>query len=50
VIVARKDFVMPTAHQLNFWPKNYVHKLDGYHFLFYCWQSWDELVEEIRIS
>ena len=49
VIVALKDFVMPTSHQLHFWPKNSIHKLDGYHFLFYGWHSWDGMIEEIII-
>lgn len=48
VIVADKDFVMPTQNQLRFWRKKKVHRLDGYHFLFYGWQNWDELFENPR--
>jgi len=45
VIVADKDFVIPTKNQLHFWRHKKVHYVDGYHFLFYYWHSWDELVE-----
>ncbi len=45
IIVADKDYVMPTRNQLHFWRKNSVQYVDGYHFLFYGWNSWDELIE-----
>lgn len=45
IIVADKDFVVPTRNQLQFWQKKHILRLDGYHFLFYGWRNWDELVE-----
>ena len=45
-LVANHDFIMPTANQLNFWPEKMVKRLDGYHFLFYSYQSWDGIVAE----
>lgn len=46
VLVADHDFIMPTANQLNYWAGKKVRQVDGYHFLFYAYQSWDELVRE----
>ncbi|MEN8200852.1 MAG: pimeloyl-ACP methyl esterase BioG family protein, partial [Thermodesulfobacteriota bacterium] len=45
-LVADHDFIMPTANQLNFWPEKMVRRVDGYHFLFYSYSSWDEIVAE----
>ncbi len=45
-LVADHDFIMPTANQLNFWPEKMVKRLDGSHFLFYSYRSWDEIVVE----
>jgi pimeloyl-[acyl-carrier protein] methyl ester esterase len=45
-LVADRDFIMPTSNQLNFWPEKMVKQLDGTHFLFYSYQSWDEIVGE----
>ncbi|MCF8055346.1 MAG: DUF452 family protein [Desulfocapsa sp.] len=45
-LVADHDFIMPTSNQLNFWPEKMVKRLDGYHFLFYSYRSWDEIVGE----
>jgi pimeloyl-[acyl-carrier protein] methyl ester esterase len=47
-LVADHDFIMPTANQLNFWPGKTVKRVDGYHFLFYSYRSWDEIVGEIE--
>ena len=49
-LVADHDFIMPTSHQLNFWPEKMVKRLDGSHFLFYSYQSWDEIVAEAEGS
>lgn len=46
VLVADHDFIMPTANQLNYWPEKKIKRVDGYHFLFYVYQSWDELAGE----
>ena len=44
VVIADKDLVVPTANQLAFWQGKEVHRIEGAHFPFYGWQSWDELV------
>ena len=43
-LVANHDYIIPTANQLNFWPKEIIQRVNGYHFLFYTYQSWDEIV------
>ena len=45
-LVAGHDFIMPTANQLKYWPEKKVRRVDGYHFLFYHYKSWDELAGE----
>ncbi len=47
-LVAEKDLVFQTSSQLRFWPKEMVKRVDGSHFLFYLYASWDELVSEGR--
>ena len=49
-LVADHDFIMPTANQLNFWPEKMVKQRSGTHFLFYSYQSWDEIVGEAEGS
>ncbi len=44
-IVAEHDFVIPTQNQLQFWPEKIVKRVDGSHFLFYAYTSWDALLE-----
>ena len=46
VVIAEKDFVLPTANQKRFWRQKSVHLVDGYHFLFYRWNSWDEMIHD----
>lgn len=46
VVIAKNDFVLPTANQERFWQKKNIHLVDGYHFLFYGWRSWDELFHD----
>ena len=43
-IVSERDLVMPTKSQLNYWPEKMVHRVDGSHFLFYDFSSWDEII------
>lgn len=45
-LIADHDFIMPTANQLNYWSEKKIRRVDAYHFLFYAYQSWDELVRE----
>jgi pimeloyl-[acyl-carrier protein] methyl ester esterase len=47
-IVAEHDFVIPTQNQLQFWPEKMVKLVDGSHFLFYAYTSWDALLEMVE--
>lgn len=44
VLVADQDLVVPTANQVAFWQGREILRVRGSHFLFYGWESWDELV------
>ncbi len=44
VVIARGDLVVPAANQLRFWQRRATRKIQGPHFPFYRWQSWEELV------
>ncbi len=44
-IVATDDYIIPTQNQLQFWTEKIVKRVDGSHFLFYAYTSWDELLE-----
>lgn len=43
-IVSSRDLIMPTKNQLRFWPEKRVTRVDGSHFLFYSYDSWDDLI------
>lgn len=45
-IVAGRDLIMPTKNQLQFWQEKRVKRVDGSHFLFYSYDSWDELIRK----
>jgi len=45
-LVGNHDYIVPTANQLNFWSKQIVRQVNGYHFLFYAYKCWDELIVE----
>lgn len=45
--VSEHDFIMPTKNQLDFWPEKIVRQIDGTHFPFYAYSSWDEIVAEV---
>ena len=47
-IIAEHDFIIPTQNQLQFWSKKIVKRVDGSHFLFYAYESWDELLAELK--
>jgi len=44
VLVADQDMVVPTANQIAFWQGRDIVRVEGAHFLFYRWNTWDELV------
>ncbi len=43
-IVAEKDFIIPCKNQLQFWNPDIVQLIAGYHFLFYAYGGWDEVL------
>ncbi len=45
IVISKKDLVIPTSNQIRFWKNNTTSLIDGYHFPFYQWESWDKLVE-----
>lgn len=44
ILVAGQDLVIPTANQIAFWQGKEILRVEGCHFLFYDWDSWDELM------
>lgn len=48
-IVADHDYVIPTGNQLQFWPEKMVERVDGSHFLFYAYSSWDEILTSATV-
>jgi biotin synthesis protein BioG len=44
VVIAGQDMVVPTANQIAFWQGREIRRVEGAHFLFYGWKSWDDLV------
>lgn len=49
-VVSEHDRIMPTKNQLNFWPEKIVRRVDGSHFLFNAYGSWDELIRSLRFE
>lgn len=45
IIVADKDFIVPTANQFRFWQEKQVTPVSGFHFLFNLWSSWEQLLD-----
>jgi biotin synthesis protein BioG len=44
IMIADHDFIVPTVNQKTFWQEHEVLRVKGGHFLFYDWNSWDELI------
>lgn len=44
IIIAEYDWIIPSAHQCNFWQGREVITVQGFHYLFSLWQSWDHLL------
>lgn len=45
VIVASRDYIVPTSHQLAFWQGRCpIVKIEGCHYPFTGWRSWAEIV------
>lgn len=50
ILIARNDRIVPTENQLAFWENSDACLLDGSHFPFYSWSSWDNLLACINTS
>jgi len=48
VIITSQDLVMPTANQLAFWQGQNILSLEGSHFPFYRWNSWETLLKALQ--
>lgn len=52
IVIGEQDLIMPTANQDAFWHGHgqgrEVRHVEGSHFLFYEWQSWDALLDALR--
>lgn len=44
IIIAEYDWVVPSENQRQFWRGKQITEIAGFHFLFYLWQSWDQLL------
>jgi biotin synthesis protein BioG len=44
IIISESDWIIPTANQLDFWDGVQIRRIPGFHFLFYNWQNWDQLL------
>jgi len=45
IIVADKDFIVPTANQFHYWQARQVTVVSGFHFLFNLFTSWEQLLD-----
>jgi biotin synthesis protein BioG len=48
IIISDNDRIVSTDHQRAFWGEGNVTIVAGSHFLFYNWQSWDDLLAAVR--
>jgi len=44
IVIAEGDLVIPAANQHRFWGRQATKTIQGPHFPFYSWQSWEGLV------
>lgn len=44
IVIAEGDLIIPAANQLRFWRRQAVKRIEGPHFPFYRWRSWEALV------
>ncbi len=45
VIISDRDYIISSENQERFWAKSNVKNVEGVHFPFYSWKSWDEIVQ-----
>jgi len=46
-VVTTRDLIMPTANQLTFWQGRAILSLEGPHFPFYRWNSWEKMLDAL---
>lgn len=46
VVIATRDYIVPTDNQRRFWGEKELHLFDGTHFPFYSWTSWDAILHD----
>jgi len=44
--ISDSDWVIPTVNQMNFWKGQNIMTIQGFHYPFLLWQSWEHLLEE----
>lgn len=47
ILIADQDLIVPTANQEAFWQGQKRRHVEGSHFLFYDWKSWDEFLDTV---
>jgi biotin synthesis protein BioG len=50
IIVSKNDSIVLTENQLQFWREKNVRLIDGTHFPFYRWDSWDAMLKDLGKS
>lgn len=45
IIISEYDWIIPSANQRRFWSGRQTIEIAGFHFLFYLWPSWDQLLQ-----
>lgn len=48
IVISDADWVIPTENQKKFWKGFSVRNLQGFHYPFLSWQSWDHLLDWLR--
>ncbi len=47
VVISSKDRIFPSRNQYRFWQRSGVKTIEGSHFPFYRWKSWDDVIDSI---
>ncbi len=45
IIISDRDRIVPTTNQLRYWQNSVITTIQGCHFPFYEYSSWDELID-----
>jgi biotin synthesis protein BioG len=44
IMIAKNDAIIPSGNQKKFWYGQRITEVTGFHFLFYLWPTWDDLL------